>query len=101
MIGKNGPLQANSFTKQGVPLRRLWALICLLSLVPILFALHRFFLYLEKRGIIYYWHNKPSGGGYNPLYEIYQPQIRHVMEVREQRLGEERGDKGEPAVPKA
>ena len=31
----------------------------------------------------------PGGGsGYNPLLEIYQPQIRHVVQAKEQRLGD-------------
>jgi len=73
------------------------ALICLLSFVPALYGLHRLGLYLERRGLIYYWHKKPTGGsGYNPLAEIYQPQIRHVIEVREQRQGEDRDDEGAP-----
>lgn len=74
----------------------------MLSFVPAVYGLHRLGLYLERCGWIYYWHKKPSGGcGYNPLQEIYQPQIRHVIEVREQRLGEDRDDEGAPpATPK-
>ena len=73
---------------------------CLFSLVPTLYGLHRLGLYLERRGLIYYWHKKPTGGSiYCPLQEIYQPQIRHVIEVHEQRLGEEHDDEGTPPVP--
>ena len=69
----------------------------LFALLPALYALHRLGLYLERRGWICYWHQKPTGGSaYNPLQEIYQPQIRHVIEVREQRLGEDQDDKGVP-----
>jgi hypothetical protein len=75
-------------------------IVCLLTCVPALYGLHWFGLYLERRGWIYYWHNKPSGGSvYCPLQEIYQPQIRHVIEVREQRLGDDQGDEGAPPKP--
>lgn len=70
------------------------------ALGPGLYGLHRLGLYLERRGLIYYWHNKPtSGAGYNVFQEIYQPQIRYVVEVRDQRLGGERIDEGAPPQP--
>ena len=69
----------------------------LLLAVPAIYGLHRLGLYFESRDMIYYWHKKPSGGAsYNPLQEIYQPQIRHVIQVKEQRLGEDRDDEGGP-----
>jgi len=68
-------------------------LIGLFLAPPVLYGLHRLGLYLESRDLIYYWHKKPSGGSaYNPLQEIYQPQIRHVIQVKEQRLCEHRDD---------
>jgi hypothetical protein len=43
-------------------------------------------LYLERRGLLHYWHSKTGGGaGYNPFQEFIQPQARHVVEVQEQR----------------
>ena len=75
-------------------------LFCLLFFVPALYGLHRLGLWLEQKGLIYYWHKKSTGGsGYNPLQEIYQPQIRHVIEVREQRLDEVRDDEGSRPDP--
>jgi hypothetical protein len=72
-------------------------IIGLFAVMPVLYGLHRLGLYLESRGLIYNWRQKPSGGSaYNPLQEIYQPQIRHVIEVREQRLGEDQDDEGAP-----
>lgn len=50
-----------------------------------LYGLHRWLLALERRGYIYYWHQKPQGGStYVPLQELVHPQIRHVIEVSEQ-----------------
>jgi hypothetical protein len=75
-------------------------LFAAIAAVAALYALHRLGLYLESRGLIYYWHKKPSGGSaYNPLQEIYQPQIRHVIGVREQRFDEDANDEGAPECP--
>jgi len=62
-----------------------WLIGSFLLLVS-LYGLHRLCLYLEQRGLLYYWHKKSSGGcTYNPLQEFYQPETRHVIEVHEQR----------------
>jgi hypothetical protein len=75
------------------------SIIFLFAAVPVLYGLHRLGLYLESRDLIYYWHKKPSGGSaYNPLQEMMQPQIRHVIEVSEQRLGEEADHAGAPPI---
>ena len=76
------------------------AIICVIGMIaaaPVLYGLHRLGLYLERRGLIRYRHSKPGGSiGYNPLEEIYQPQIRHTIQVQEQRLGDEQDDEGAP-----
>lgn len=65
------------------------SIIFLFAALPVLYGLHRLGLYLESRDLIYYWHKKPSGGSaYNPLQELVQPQVRHVIEVGGQRQGE-------------
>jgi hypothetical protein len=64
--------------------------LILLAIVAALYGLHHFCLYLERRELIYYWYRKPAGGSaYNPLHEMVQPQARHVIEVGEQRVGED------------
>jgi hypothetical protein len=75
---------------QGIPaIDAVLSVAFVLLAVPGLYGLHRLGLYLESRDLIYYWHKKPSGGSaYNPLQELVQPQIRHVIEVGEQRQGE-------------
>ena len=74
--------------------------IGLLALLSSLYALHRLALYLEQRDLIYYWHKRPTGGSsYNPLQEFSQPQIRHVIEVSEQRIDE--AAKGAPPFLKS
>ena len=69
---------------------------------PALFGLHRLGIYLERRGLIDDSHKNSSGGtAYCPLQEIYQPQIRNVIEVRDQRLGAAQDDVGAPPDPEA
>jgi hypothetical protein len=61
-----------------------------LLVLAALYGLHRLGLYLERRDLIYYWHKRPTGSsGYNPLQEIVQPQIRHVVELHEHRVVED------------
>ena len=78
------------------------SIIVLISALPVIYGLHRLGLYLESRDIIYYWHKKPAGGSaYNPLQELVQPQVRHVIEVAEQRPleGAIGGGESPPALP--
>jgi hypothetical protein len=67
-------------------------------LLAALYGLHRLGVYLERRGWMQYLHTPTAGGSaYNPLQELVQPQIRHVVEVGEQRQAED--DEGAPPVP--
>jgi len=62
--------------------------IGIVALGGAIYGLHQFGLYLERQGYIYYWHTKPSGGGssvFTPLQELTQPQIKHVVEVNDER----------------
>lgn len=65
----------------------LWVLIAAAAAAG-LYALHRLAIYLEDWGYIYYRRKRPTSGG-SPVYclfqEMIQPQIRHVIEVEEQR----------------
>lgn len=64
-----------------------WVLIAM-AVAASLYALHRLAVYLEDWGFIYYRRKRPAGGGspsYCPFQEMIQPQVRHVMEVEEQR----------------
>jgi hypothetical protein len=50
------------------------------------------------RYLIHDWRNSRSGGSaFNPLLELAQPQIRHVVEVGEHRMKQD--NEGEPPVP--
>lgn len=61
------------------PLATLAVLGIMAWLVPL--AIHRF---------LRDWCSAPAGGsGYNPLQEIVQPEVRHVVQVQEQRLKED------------
>ena len=73
--------------------------VVLLAIPAGIYALHRLGLYLERRGLIEYWHSKPSTGGaaYSPFQELVQPQMRHVIQVEEQQVRED--GQGGPADP--
>jgi hypothetical protein len=75
-----------------------WIQVALAALAAA-YGLHRFLLYLERRDWRSPWRDAPRGGGYNPLMEIYHPQIRHVVQAHEQRLGDEEDDSGAPPNP--
>jgi hypothetical protein len=52
------------------------------------------------RGLIHSWRNAPAGGSaFNPLQELVQLQIRHVVEVQQHRLKED--DSGSPPAPES
>lgn len=63
-----------------------WILTTLVALAAV-YGGHRLLLALEKFDLLDSWHNPASSGGasYNPLLEIYQPQVQHVVQVAEQR----------------
>lgn len=51
-----------------------------------LYGLHRLCLYLEQRGYMYYLNTKPQGSvapAMLDLRELFQPSVRHVIEVKD------------------
>ena len=70
-----------------------------LAVLAALYGLHRLMLVLERCDWRSSWRQSSGSGGYNPLLEIYQPQVRHVVQVEEQRLGDEEDDGGAPSNP--
>ena len=74
------------------------------GLVLLFYGVHRFLLYAEQRGWVYYKHKRaPAGSGamaFMELMRIYRPEIEHVIE--EERGGElrvtddETGQKRDP-----
>ena len=74
------------------------------GLALLLYGAHRFLLYAEQRGWVYYKHKRaPAGSGvlaFMELMSIYKPEIEHVIE--EQRGGELRvtdDETGQKRVP--
>ncbi|MGE3819684.1 MAG: hypothetical protein AB7I30_09630 [Isosphaeraceae bacterium] len=62
------------------------AVVALFALAALL-AAHRLASVLEKRGWIYYLHQKPRGGAsrfFQPFQEVLDPSARHVVQVHEQ-----------------
>jgi hypothetical protein len=55
-----------------------------IGLVLLGYAAHRFLLYAERRGWVYYKHKRaPAGAGsaaFMELMKIYRPEIEHVIE---------------------
>lgn len=52
-----------------------------------LYGLHRLGLWLEERGHLYYLNKKPTGGGaaggFVAFQRIIEPQVQHVVEIRD------------------
>jgi hypothetical protein len=70
-----------------------------------LYVLHRLALWLEREGWIRYLHRPPdanAGGGavLGELQRIYEPQTRHVYEVKERKRTIAEADGGEPEAPR-
>ena len=67
-----------------------------------LYGLHLVMLRVQRWDWLECWHRDSGGGSsYIPLQEIYQPQIRHVIEVREQNLSASEDHAGDPPTPAA
>jgi len=75
-----------------------WILVAL-AVAAALYGFHCCMLYLQHCDWRASWRDSSGGSGYNPLLEIYQPQIRHVMQVEEQHLGDSEDDCGAPQIP--
>ena len=77
-------------------------IVALLILVPAgLYGLHRLALYLEAQDLLYYIHKKPQSGSMSsalgPFQELIQPQIRHVVTVKDERhVADVAGDGDDP-----
>ena len=71
-----------------------------LAIVAAIYGFHRGMLYLEKCDWRSSW-REGSSGGYCPLVEIYQPQIRHVVQVEEQQRGDSEDGAGDEPTPNA
>ena len=72
-------------------------LAALVMLALVAYGAHRFLLYAERRGWIYYKHTKrPPGRGLGLLAQIYEPEMEHVVEEeaseRVRRHDEESGE---------
>jgi hypothetical protein len=74
----------------------LWCLLAL-AILPALYGLHRVCLWLEARGLLFYWHRKPESsalGCFAAVQKIVEPQAQHVVQVKEEkpRAGADQGD---------
>ena len=70
-----------------------------------LYGLHRLALYLEREGWIRYIKNPPSadagaGAAFGELQQIFEPQTKHVYEMKEKKRPIREADGGEPDTPK-
>jgi hypothetical protein len=68
-----------------------WGLVVLGSAVG-LYGLHRLMLRLEERGLVYYLHKMPRGGGagsFVALQKALEPRTQHVLQIREEKRFEE------------
>ena len=81
----------------------LWA-AGLLAAAAGLYGLHRLALRLERDGWIRYLRHPPdagAGGGalLGELQRLYEPQTRHVYELKEEKRPDREAEGGEPGPP--
>ena len=65
----------------------LWSVVTF-GMVAALYGLHRFCLWLENRGWLYYKHKKPGssqGSCLLALQQALEPQVQHVLQLKEQK----------------
>ncbi len=70
------------------------------GLVLVLYAAHRFALWLESRGLLFYRDRKPSGNpmaGFVQLQQMLEPGTQHVASAEEPEIRED--GQGPPADP--
>ncbi len=69
-----------------------------------IYLMHRFCLWLERKGRIYYRHKKPQtgimGSGLQELNAILQPSNRHVIEMKQNEVKFKRSEVDVPSEPK-
>ena len=79
----------------------LWLKILLIAVAVLLglFALDRLGLWMETRGWVYWRKLKPKGGGLaaglRAFHELVEPQVRHVVEDREERMIDRNDSRGQ------
>jgi hypothetical protein len=66
-----------------------------------LYGLHRLAVRLEKSGWIRYRNAAPDGGAaggalFAELHKIYEPSVKHVYELRDERRPRREADAGDP-----
>jgi hypothetical protein len=60
-----------------------------------LYGLHRLALSLEERGYLYYRHKSSKGGavgGFVAFQRIIEPQVQHVLKIKEEKQADDEGD---------
>ena len=72
----------------------LWTILIICG-PPVLCGLHRFGLWMEEQGYIYYWHKKSKGssaGSFVALQKLIEPRAEYVIQVTcaDHKLGEEK-----------
>lgn len=82
-----------------------WWGIGILAAAAAVYGLHRLALRLERQGWIRYRHHPPdagAGGGalLGELQKIYEPQTRHVYELKEEKRPRREADGGDPGAPR-
>jgi hypothetical protein len=66
--------------------------VAVVAVGPVVYALDRLGLWLEKRGLLYYRKRKPSSGAAScmvGMQQFIEPQVKHVLQIDEQKPAEE------------
>lgn len=80
-------------------------LFLILSFIPIaLYHMHKFFLWLEQKGWLYYRHKKPQSGvlgsALQELNAMLQPSSRHTIEMKQNKVRFKRSESDVPSGSK-
>jgi hypothetical protein len=65
----------------------LWGLV-IVGGVAALYGLHRLCLWLERRGLLYYRHKKPSSSAASclvALQKAFEPQTQNVLQIKDEK----------------
>ncbi len=81
----------------------LWSL-AIVACLPAIYGLHRFCLWLEARGLLFYWHRKADSsalGCFAGLQKVIEPQAQHVEQVKEakRKSAADAGNDPTPDIP--
>jgi hypothetical protein len=75
----------------------------MLGIVLTFYLLNKFGLWLERKGLLYYRHIKPQGGGVSAVLQELNayllPSARHVVEMKQNQVKHQKREADSPSEP--